>query len=529
MPRQVIQKKCGKETSLNQMETEKENTSFKEIKKIKFQNLNNGEITFEMELLPSQKKFWNHVKNFLVISGGFGCGKTRVMLLRVLYECMSQPDNYFLLGRKTYQEIYDVLLKDFWELCDESWVKEYRKSPHPTVVLNTFVPGKTSTIIFRNTDKLSEEEIKGLNLGGFAIDQAEETEESTIRGLMFRLRRKGIRHRVFLTLNPALTWLYHVVKNQSSPKYDDTWGLIEACSVENYPNLPKDTVERYEKFKETDPAYYRQYVLGVWDESLLAENTVFAREHIEKLSKMAKNPLRITEGFKIYSVYKPGHRYQVGIDPAEGLEQGDDSAITVVDLTDLEEVAHWAGKLPPDATAEKAVYIASQYSGQEKAMIIPEINAMGHALLNKLKDLDWYRVYQREDIDKKTGRKMNKLGWRTTSSTKPLLISHFRDLLRNFEPRIYTLETLDQFKSFIYSDEAKLKGMGANLGYHDDRLMATLLAFWEASRYSPGKIISSLENNTNNKSFLVIEKGVLKMRPNYNEPILIIEKTWQTT
>uniref|UniRef100_A0A6H1ZVB2 Putative terminase n=1 Tax=viral metagenome TaxID=1070528 RepID=A0A6H1ZVB2_9ZZZZ len=450
-------------------------------------------------------------------------GKTQIMLLKVIYDCLSQPDNYFLLGRKTYTEIYDVLLKDFMDLCHPSWIKSFKKTPHPSVELYT--QGKPSTIIFRNIDKLAEDEIKGLNLGGFAIDQAEQMPEAVFQGLTFRLRRKNVKHKVYLTCNPALNWLYKKVKADK----DTNWELIEASSKENYANLPKETVERYEEYKITDPGYYKQYVLGIWDESLLSENTAFAREHIEKMMKTQREPLRIMEGIEIYKDFVPGHTYQLGVDPAEGIENRDDAAITLVDHTTLEEVAAWSGKLTPEATAEKAVFLAGKYSTDDlKCLIVPEMNSIGYALMNKLKDLGWHRIYQREEIDNKTGRKVNKLGWRTTTSTKPLAISRFRDILRNGNPKVYSQKTIDQFKTFIYSNEAKDKGVGANIGYHDDRIMSLLLGFWSKGKIQPSTVFSpdnsGKERNINKNSFLIIENGVARIRG--LTPILQMEKNW---
>jgi|GEM_PF-2495305 len=448
-------------------------------------------------------------------------GKTQIMLLKVIYDCLSQPDNYFLLGRKTYTEIYDVLLKDFMDLCHPSWIKSFKKTPHPSVELYT--QGKPSTIIFRNIDKLAEEEIKGLNLGGFAVDQAEQMPEAVFQGLTFRLRRKNVKHKVYLTCNPALNWLYKKVKADK----DTNWELIEASSKENYANLPKETVERYEEYKITDPGYYKQYVLGIWDESLLSENTAFAREHIEKMMKTQREPLRIMEGIEIYKDFVPGHTYQLGVDPAEGIENRDDAAMTMVDHTTLEEVAAWSGKLTPEATAEKAVFLAGKYSTDDlKCLIVPEMNSIGYALMNKLKDLGWHRIYQREEIDNKTGRKVNKLGWRTTTSTKPLAISRFRDILRNGNPKVYSQKTIDQFKTFIYSNEAKDKGVGANIGYHDDRIMSLLLGFWSKGKIQPSTVFSpdNKERNLNKNSFLIIENGVARIRG--LTPILQMEKNW---
>ena len=160
-----------------------------------------AEPVFERTLLPSQEIFWEAQDRFILFSGGVGCGKSMIMLMRVIFECMSQDNNYFLVGRTTYGEIHDVLIKEFMEICHDSWIKEYRKTPHPSVVLHTF-NGKTSEIIFRNLDGLSKGELLGLNLGGFAIDQAEDVPEEIFLILKGRLRRANVKHRVFMTSNP---------------------------------------------------------------------------------------------------------------------------------------------------------------------------------------------------------------------------------------------------------------------------------------------------------------------------------------
>src|SRR3990167_6583141 len=251
--------------------------------KVKFKDLITLETVFERELLPSQEIFWEAKDRFILFSGGVGCGKSMIMLLRVIYECMSQDNNYFLVGRTTYQEIHDVLIKEFLEICHPSWIKEYRKTPHPTVILHTF-SGKTSEIIFRNLDGMSQGELLGLNLGGFAIDQAEDVPEAVFLTLKGRLRRTGIQHRVFMTSNPKLSWLYRAFKQEPEENYR----LIEASTLENQNNLPEEYVSDLLKMPKS---WQRQYVQGVWDASLLSDNIVFAREHVERLMKYVRPPV----------------------------------------------------------------------------------------------------------------------------------------------------------------------------------------------------------------------------------------------
>lgn len=444
---------------------------------ISFQDLNTGEVAYSLDLLPSQKAFWLSDVKYTLLSGGYGSGKSRILILRTIFDAISQDNNYILMGRKTYAEIHDVLLKDFFEVCHQSWIKSFKKTPHPSIVLYT-LNGKTSEIIFRNLDKFSENEIAGLNLGGVSIDQAEDIPENIFMALKGRLRRPGIKHRVYMTANPALSWLYRVFKQEAPPDHK----LIEASTLENAANLPPEYLE---DLKTYPPSMYKQFVLGIWDESLFSENAVFAPEHLEKLSKGLHEPREAKEGLSIFKKYKIGHRYQMGIDVAEGadtidekyrMDKKDNAVITIVDMDEEEEVAKFAARLTPAATADKSVLFASWYGNP---MMVPEMNSMGSALVNRLQDLGYSNIYRRFEFDKTLNRRTKKLGFRTTSSSKALLISRFNIRLRSTHPKVYSRDTYAEMKSFVYSDIAGKKGAGAMEGYHDDKVMSLLLAFYE--------------------------------------------------
>lgn len=470
--------------------------------RLRFKDFNSDNVVLERLFTPEQEQFWKCDKKTIVLNGGMGSGKTEPLILRTIFECINQPDNYFLLGRKTYQEIYDVLFKDFCDLCPPSWIVKKVSSPHPSVVLHTAKKGVTSTVIFRHLDTISESEIKGLNLGGFGIDQAEEVTEAVVTGLIMRLRRKGIKYRMFFTKNPALDWIYKKIKEGKDPD----WIQINMPTTSNYVNLPIETVTNYERFKETDLGYYRQYVLGIEDESLLAENSVFSRDHVAKLINMEKKPLRVKEDLEIFAEYELGHRYQMGVDVSEGSSGGDEGAITIVDLTQEEEVASWSGRVPPDVLADMAYKFSRWYGGRE-CMIVPEMNSIGLALVNKLRNEEDVRIYIRQEYDKVSKKMTDKIGWRTTASSKALLISRFQERLRLSKPKIYSEKTLSQFSSFVWTSESRKSGAGAQTGYNDDRLISSLLAFW-----TKGNILSSsISSPSEAKPVLNIINGKIKM------------------
>lgn len=445
---------------------------------IEFKDLDTGEIAYQRDLLPSQEEFWNAEERYILFSGGYGCGKSMILIMRCIYDAMRQPNNYILMGRKTYAEIKDVLIKDFREICHPSWIVSASWSQEPKVVLKCFEKGKTSEIIFRNLDQESMTEIAGLNLGGYGIDQAEHIPEGIVMALKGRLRREGIEHRGYMTANPALSYLYRMFVTERQPDYK----LIEASTMENEKNLPKEYVEDLKSYPE---AMYKQYVLGKWDDSLFAENGVFAPEHLEVISKGLGEARQVREGLKIYKKYDKSHRYQMGIDVAEGAEtvderyrstRKDNAVITIVDMDEVEEVAQWAVRLTPAATADKAILFASWFGDP---LMIPEMNSMGVALVNRLQDRGYSNIYRRYETDSVSRRRLKKVGFRTTTATKATMISRFNIRLRHGGVRLYSKDTYAEMKVFVYSDIAGKKGAGAQEGYHDDKVMSLLLAFWE--------------------------------------------------
>lgn len=474
---------------------------------IEWVNNDTGEVLNHWELNPSQERFWNSKKKFVLFSGGYGCGKSLMLTLKAIQHALEYPNNYILMGRRTYPELRDTLLKEFFSICPDPLIKDYLKAEGRVIFYNK------SEIVFRHLDTIAASEIRSMNLGSAFVDQAEDIEKEVIDGLRGRLRRDGIpdeARQIFLTCNPALTWLFAEFKQNPQPEYE----VIEASTLENEKNLPSAYVQDLLKYPE---AYRKQYVYGIWDENLLSDRVVFAREYIEKMFLSVMQPIKNYEGLEIFKEFQKGHRYQMGIDASEGIveagvaqerQKSDESVITIVDMTTEEEVASWSGRLPPDIVAEKAIDFAHLYAEKGKPLlIIPEMNSIGLALVNRLnrEPSDYMRIYRREEFDKKTGLRSEKEGWRTTRQTKPLMVSRFQELLRLRSPKVRSRKTYEQFKTFVYTDDVKRMGMGGEKGFHDDRVISLLLAFWEKGPVIPGSVTRA----TQERGDIIIKNGKL--------------------
>jgi hypothetical protein len=102
-------------------------------------------------------------------------------------------------------------------------------------------------------------------------------------------------------------------------------------------------------------------------------------------------------------------------------------------------------------------------------------------------------------------------------------VNRFQELIRlGIVPKIRTGATIEQFKTFIHTGEARKSGFGAKQGFHDDRVIATLLSFWEAcGQVGGGKVLTNVVKNAKieDRPMLTVVNGKakLKLSPNLSD------------
>jgi len=125
---------------------------------------------------------------------------------------------------------------------------------------------------------------------------------------------------------------------------------------------------------------------------------------------------------------RDGRRYVIGADTAEGLEHGDYSVAHVVDTKTGEVVAKWRGHVASDLFGTEVLWHLGWWYGG--ALIGVEVNNMGIATALGLQQRGYSNLYYRVSYDERTQKQSRKLGWRTQSNTKPLMIAELAKSLR---------------------------------------------------------------------------------------------------
>ena len=160
--------------------------------------------------------------------------------------------------------------------------------------------------------------------------------------------------------------------------------------------------------------------------------------------------------------------YCIGVDTAEGLVHGDYSCIQVLDVRTAEQVAIWHGHIPPDTLANEVYNLALWYNG---ALTCVESNNHGLTTIVQLRHLGHPNMFRKRTLNQATTKVSLEFGWKTTRTSKPVLIDDLGMALRSGELKIHDRYTLAELRTYVRNDRGSMSGSP-----HDDRVMALALA-----------------------------------------------------
>ena len=160
--------------------------------------------------------------------------------------------------------------------------------------------------------------------------------------------------------------------------------------------------------------------------------------------------------------------YVIGGDTAEGLGHGDYSCAQVLCVNTGEQVAVWHGHIAPDELAQEVFWLALWY---RDALTCVESNNHGLTTITELRHLGHPNLFRRRSLNKATSKVSQEFGWKTTRTTKPLMIDELGSALKNTELKLRDHNTLAELRTFVRNDRGSMSGSP-----HDDRVIALALA-----------------------------------------------------
>jgi hypothetical protein len=164
--------------------------------------------------------------------------------------------------------------------------------------------------------------------------------------------------------------------------------------------------------------------------------------------------------------------YFIGVDTADGLDDGDYSVATVLHKDSGKQVETLSGRLRPDIFAEKLIALAGRYPG---LIGIEKASSGGTVILELERAGLRSRLYKHKEWDQK-GRGKSRMGWITSSKSKPVMIAELEAAIRQGHLKVTDQATLDELRVYEYKDSAS-QHSGAPDGYHDDRVIALAIAW----------------------------------------------------
>lgn len=244
----------------------------------------------------------------------------------------------------------------------------------------------------------------------------------------------------------------------------------------------EDEIEQIRKRMNNPRLFAQEYSLEflstgrqVFDIDIIREMKARHERNIgEALSDQQGIPhfVKEWEGLRVYREAESGATYVAGVDVAEGVDGGDYSVCSIWNRANGEEVAFWRGHMSPDQFAAKLNLWGRHYNN---ALMTIEVNNHGLTTLTVMKQLMYPQLYFRPaKFDVMGTRWSDRLGWKTTKITRPLMIDDLVQAIREGTITPHSPEFYDETLTFVYDSG---NNMISQSGYHDDAIFAAAIGY----------------------------------------------------
>ena len=420
---------------------------------------------------------------YLVFYGGGSSGKSYFLGERYIYKMIHPRRCNLLIVRQTA----DTNRRSTFPLLKQvisNWnLSEHFKINESDMRIVCKLTG--NEIAFAGLDDV--EKIKSITfangeLTDIWVEEATETQEADINQLKVRLRGGKSKKQMVLSFNPIN--IQHWIK-----KHFIDSGLATVCFSTYKDNkfLTDDDRKALEDLQYTDEYTYEVYCLGKWG---ILGKTVFDARAIQKRLDEIPKPLKVGyflydyDGLRITNIRwvndKSGYiriytmpnqlnftEFAIGGDTAG---EGSDYFVgTVIDAKTGVQVAQLRHQFDADQYTRQMYCLGKYY---RDALIGIEANFDSYPIM-ELQRLGYPKQYTREAQDTYTGKTEKRFGFKTTSLTRPTIISRLIEIVREHCDTICDKDVLEELLTIVRNEKGRIE---APEGGHDDQMMALAIA-----------------------------------------------------
>ena len=236
------------------------------------------------------------------------------------------------------------------------------------------------------------------------------------------------------------------------------------------------------KIAEGGEDKFRQEYPATADEAFIVSGAnVF---NIEKLAALVPQPILASKEFNFESnmmedkdrgsieIFKYpmfGDSFTIGADVSLGV--GKDSSAAVVMNADREVCAVYRNNMiDPSKFGDLLFYLGRYYNN---ALLAVESNSMGIATLNRLTQMQYVNMYYQTKLANVSKEEGNRIGWRTTSASKPAIIGFLKNAIEQEDIWIPSRVIIGELMNYVADESGKTNAI---IGQNDDTVIALAIA-----------------------------------------------------
>jgi len=453
----------------------------KKLKRADRRRLSNG-AKYYVELAKTSNKAFLPLffcdKRYLVLMGGGGSGKSIFAGRKILERVYTENGHNVLVLRKVARTLRESCFRQLVSQIQEHFdISAWKINKTEMSILSP----NGSRIIFAGLDDAEKlKSIYGITM--VWIEEASEISLSDFNQVDIRLRGKTAYYKqIILSFNPIN--VNHWLKKRFFDTKDPDSMVVKTTYKDNR-FLDDEAKKVLENFRDTDEYYYNVYALGNWGtsgQSIFGSRIINSRlENIPpavKTGEFGDDGVFVENDFgcvKIYEEYTHGEEYIVGADTAG--EGEDYFASQVISVSSGKQVAVIRRKYDEDYFTHQCVHICRYYGG---ALLAFECNYSSYPVREALR-MGYTNQYLRRNEDNIARSVISSYGFRTTSLTRPLILSNLTRIVKEDITKINDRDTLSEMLSFIRTDTGRIE---ADRGCHDDMVMALAIAYFVREDY----------------------------------------------